>query len=184
MHSSLYSSLCSAWLCSSLPFCHRHAVAPCFTSIPWLCLVYTPNACCHILRLCWDSSARSNTYMYIHYWQHTRPQVPTRELQFSSLGFSHNSQWEYLLNRLLAPSVSPDFINSLEHQLTLLPLGCFKWCHTYTHCQCWASHWHHNQHHWSRPITFIHFWGACEHAKDMDGGLTRACICACPTQCV
>ena len=39
-----------------LSFCHRHAVASCSPSISWLCLMHATNTCCHILRLCWDSS--------------------------------------------------------------------------------------------------------------------------------
>ena len=37
MHTSLHSSLCSAWPCPtpSLPFCHRHAVALCLISLPF-----------------------------------------------------------------------------------------------------------------------------------------------------
>ena len=41
---------------SSFSFCHHHAVASCLSSIPWLCLMQAPNACCHILSLCWGSS--------------------------------------------------------------------------------------------------------------------------------
>ena len=39
----------------SLPFYHCHAVASCFSSISWLCLMHAPNICCHIPSLCWDS---------------------------------------------------------------------------------------------------------------------------------
>ena len=31
--------------CALLPFCHRHAVASCFSSISWLCLMHAPNSC-------------------------------------------------------------------------------------------------------------------------------------------
>ena len=69
MHSSFLSSLCSAWLCltSFLPFCHRHAVASCFTSFPfhgraWCTLL--PHAT-RVRKYSRTVIGRSDTNMYI-----------------------------------------------------------------------------------------------------------------------
>ena len=72
---------------------------------------------------------------YISGSMYKRLQVPARELQFSSRGFPPQqpvrSSPEPTASIL---SQSPLDFNSLDHQLTLLPLGCFRVGHCHRVC--------------------------------------------------
>ena len=59
-----------------------------FLSISWLCLMHTSTSCHQSPEYSRTVISRSATNMYKYMQQHIRAQVPARELQFSSLGFS------------------------------------------------------------------------------------------------
>ena len=131
MHSSLHSSPCSAWLCSSFPLFHS-ATAMWLHHVSLLLLGY---AWCMPLTHAATYLDYVGTHWLdpIHTCTYTTSSIKGCKCQpenFSLvlLVFPHDSQSEHLLNQLLAPSVSPTFFDSLEHQLMLLPLGCFSCC--------------------------------------------------------
>ena len=127
MHCMKMSEMRSAWgmvvkwnekWLSLLKRCQAYwaiiAVASCFSSIPWLCLMHAPNAWCHILSLYWDSSVD-----------------PTQTCTYSSSSIKgckcqpENSSLVLLVFSPQQPGGSSSF-DSLESQLMLLTFGLFQ----------------------------------------------------------
>ena len=123
------SSLCSVWLCSSFLLFHsattmqlHHVLLP-FHGYAW-CMPLTHAATylgyvgthrLDLIQTCTYSSSSIKGHK-------CQPENSSLVL----LVFPHNSQWEYLLNRLLVPLVSLPFdFDSLEHSWCCCLLGCF-----------------------------------------------------------
>ena len=129
MHSSPHSSPCSAWLCSSFLLFHSatavwlphvslpfHGYAWCmplmhaatylgYVGTHWLDLIYT---CTYI-----PGSIKGHK---------CQPENSSLVL----LVFPHNSQWEYLLNRLLAPLVSSWLLRFPRAPVDAVAIGLFQ----------------------------------------------------------
>ena len=129
MHSSPYSSPCSAWLWPSFLLFHS-ATAMWLPSFPfhgyaWCMLLPHATRYQNILEHSSVNLVQTCTYICSSIKGH---KCQPENSSLALLVFPLYSQWEYLQNRLLAPSVCPSLVfDSLEPQLTLWPFGLFQY---------------------------------------------------------